>query len=138
PSSYEEDLYSAAEQGVLRVGDLFDLPSFDFLLGHTFRYTTHYAALWILWVLTLVMIARRREWPLFLLVAIAVPAYILLNVFTYHAGETAIFMEKNYLPLAALVSIPLMYEVVFLPLRWMRYALLPFVLVLFLQFRGIT
>lgn len=138
PSGYEDGLYASTHQGVARAAEIFTLPSFDFLLGHTYRYTNHYVPLWILMGLTLFLIARRKQWVLLFWVSSAVTGYILLNVFTYYAGETAMFMEKNYLPLAILVAIPLMYEVHLLPLRWQRLAMIPFVIVLFLQFRGIT
>jgi hypothetical protein len=138
PSGYESGLYQAALEGLQHPGGLASLPSFDFLAGHSWRDTTHYLPAWVLLLLTLGLLAQRRAWGLLLLVLVATAGYTLLNVVTYHQGETAVMMEKNFLPLATLIATPLMYELAHRPRAVQHLVLLPFALVLFLKFRDIA
>jgi hypothetical protein len=138
PSDYESDLYRATAEGLSTVSDLTKWPSLDFLIGHTWRFTTHYLLTWILLLLVLGLMVHRRAWVLFVLILTGTIGYIILNVITYHAGETAMMMEKNFLPLATLISLPLLYEIDIRSVRWWRWSLLPFVIVVFMQFRGIS
>lgn len=138
PSGYESDLYAATLEGLKSLGRLGEMPSMDFLLGHSWNYTTHYLPTWILLVAALLLLARQRAWALFGITLGGTLGYTLLNVLTYHAGEVAVMMEKNFLPLATLIALPLMFAVSQRNTRWQVWAVLPFALVVFLQFRGIA
>jgi hypothetical protein len=138
PSGYESSLYQAAVEGLQSPGGLADMHSFEFLAGHSWRDTAHYLPAWLLLLITWGLLAQRRAWWLLLLVFTGTVGYVLLNVVTYHQGETAVMMEKNFLPLATLIALPLIYELARRP-RFVQYlALLPFALVLFLKFRDIS
>lgn len=138
PSGYESDLYAATLEGLKSLGRLGEMPSMDFLLGHSWNYTTHYLPTWILLATALVLLARQRAWALFGITLAGTLGYTALNVVTYHAGEVAVMMEKNFLPLATLIALPLMFAVSQRSTRWQAWAVLPFALVVFLQFRGIA
>ncbi len=138
PSGYESDLYAATLEGLKNLGSLGEMPSMDFLLGHSWNYTTHYLPAWILLATTLLLLARQGAWALFGVTLAGTLGYTALNVVTYHAGEVAVMMEKNFLPLATLIALPVMFAVSQRSARWQAWAVLPFALVLFLQFRGIS
>lgn len=138
PSGYESDLYAATLEGAKRLGDLGKMPSMEFLMGHTWGYTTHYLPAWILLATALVLLARQRAWPLFALTLAGTLGYTVLNLLTYHAGEVAVMMEKNFLPLATLIALPLLFAVSQRSTRWQAWAVLPFALVVFVQFRSIS
>lgn len=138
PSGYESNLYSATLEGVKGLGQLGEMPSTEFLLGHTWGYTTHYLPAWLLLASALVLLALQRAWPLFAITLLSTLGYTMLNVLTYHAGEVAMMMEKNFLPLATLIAIPLLYAMFQRTVRFRALALAPFFLVVFLQFRGIA
>ncbi|MEZ4806310.1 MAG: hypothetical protein R2815_02390 [Flavobacteriales bacterium] len=138
PSGYESGLYTAAAEGLDQVHRVSKLPSFDFLVGHTWHYTTHYLPLWALLVVLSVLLIRRRDIRVLAITWAGVVGYTALNVFTYHAGETAMMMEKNFLPLATLVALPLLLAVGDLRSRWQSWAAVAFLAVSFIQFRGIS
>jgi len=138
PSGYESDLYAATLEGAQRLGDLGNMPSMEFLLGHSWGYTTHYLPAWILLATALVLLAMQRAWTLFALTLAGTLGYTLLNVLTYHAGEVAVMMEKNFLPMATLIALPLLFAVSQRSARWQAWAVLPFLVVVFVQFRSIS
>jgi hypothetical protein len=136
PSGYEAGLYQAAIEGVSASGPA--NPALDFLVGHTWRHTTHYMALWGVLLITLITLAMARSWRILALLLIAFSGYNILNIVTYHAGETAMMMEKNFVPLATIVALPLMAALSGMPQRWKAWLAVPFLLVVFIQFRGIS
>lgn len=138
PSAYESDLYQAVREGLSAFAGDDPLPGWLFLTGHSWSLTTHYLPAWLLLGITLVLIGMRRAWWTMALVLAGTSGYVLLNVVTYHAGETAMMMEKNFVPLATLIAVPLVYEVLRLPVRAVQWSVLPFALVLFIKFRDIS
>jgi len=77
-------------------------------------------------------------WAALGLFAMAVVGYVALNAITYRAGETAMMMEKNFVPLAVLVAIPLVGRLGTASRKQQWWALVPFIAVIFIQFRGIS
>lgn len=139
PSGYESGLYAAVITGLQSFGEPGRWPSTEYLLGHSSgAYTTHYLPAWILLGVAFFSLMRQREFALTLLTLFAACGYVLLNVITYHEGEVAMMMEKNFLPLATLIALPLMYAVSRWNMGSQIWAILPFTLVVFLQFRGIS
>jgi len=138
PSSYETELYSSAGQGLSHLSDLLELPASQFLVGHSWQLTTHYLATWILLSILIGILAYSKKWYTLLVVVGSIIGYVLLNVLTYSVGEAAMMMEKNFLPLATLISLPLMMALGVSTERYQRWAVLPFLVVLFIQFRGIA
>ena len=137
-TGYERDVYQGLADGLTRFTELKDLPSFDHLAGHTWTYTTTYLPAGVLMVVTLVLLVRRKSWGMALLVLLGVPLFLLAILLTFHQGESALMMEKNFLPLATLIALPLMWGVARLPERARYWALVPFALVLFIQLRGVA
>lgn len=136
PSGYEAGLYQAAIEGVSASGPV--NPALDFLVGHTWRHTTHYMALWAVLLITLVTLATSRAWRTLALLLMAFTGYTILNIVTYHAGETAMMMEKNFVPLATIVALPLMAALGGMPLKRKAWLAVPYLIVVFVQFRGIS
>ncbi|HRH38086.1 MAG TPA: hypothetical protein PK760_07065, partial [Flavobacteriales bacterium] len=97
-----------------------------------------YAAWWLLFAALCMLLARRRAWLLLVVVVLAVGGFVLLTALTYHIGDDAVMMEKNFLSLAVLVALPLAMEVERSTQRaqWLGFA--AYVVVLFVQFRGIS
>lgn len=138
PTGYEQGLYDGIMVGWKSLGQGTQQPALDFFFGHTWRYTTHYLGWWLLFATLMVLLVRRKAWGEMLVVVGGVVGFILLTVLTYHQGETAVMMEKNFLPLATMVALPLLVEVERLGqlAKWVGGAALA--VVLFLQFRGIS
>ena len=138
PTSYESGLYTALEEGFAGPVRFSELPGFRYLVDHTANYTTHYLLLWCALVALVSLLVRRKAWSITVLVLGAIAAFILIHVWAYHAGETAMMMEKNFLPLAVFVALPLSLELGRSSTRHQWWDFVPFALVLFLQFRGIS
>ncbi|MCC6938336.1 MAG: hypothetical protein IT226_08955 [Flavobacteriales bacterium] len=138
PTGYEQGLYGAVWEGLGSLRRGADQPALDFLLGHTWAYTTHYMALWALLAVLTVVLVRKRSWAMLALVWVGMIGFILLNITAYHKGESAMMMEKNFLPLAVMVALPLVMEVGKWNTRSQFLSWIPFALVLFLQFRGMS
>lgn len=138
PTGYEAGLYAATSEGLQRAGGDQDLPALRFLLQHSGEATGHYLVLWGLLTVLLVLQFRRRAYAELGWCLLAVVGYVALNALTYHQGETAMMMEKNFLPLAVAVALPLLLEVERSPSiwRWWSFGLLT--AVIFVQFRGIS
>jgi hypothetical protein len=137
PSTYEADLYNAAGSGVLASGSGTNA-ALEFLFRHTWDDTTTYLPLWLLALATAFMLVRSRAWPAFGLFVVAIVGYVALNAMTYRAGETAMMMEKNFLPVAVLVALPLLSWIGTSTSSRKWFALVPFIAVVFAQFRGIS
>jgi len=138
PTAYEADLYASSNSGLASFGQFFQLPGWRYLVDHTFNYTTSYLAFWCCATALFVLQIRRRAFLQLGLCLAALAGYIALNVITYHQGETAMMMEKNFVPLAVFVALPLMLYLEPATDRQRWSVLVPFVLVLFIQFRGIS
>lgn len=137
PSVYESDLYNAAGSGLLEAVPRTNA-ALDFLRQHSWQDTTTYLPLWLLVLTTALLLTRARVWTALGLFGIAVVGYVAINAITYRTGETAMMMEKNFLPLAVLVAIPLAGRLGIASRTQQWWALAPFIVVLFIQFRGIS
>lgn len=138
PSGYESGLYDAALKGWGDPASWSASPALDFLVRHSWRDTALYLPAWALLALTIVVLLGRRAWHLAIVVGAGSVGLVMLNIVTYQQGETAMMMEKNFLPLAALIALPLMHEVARRHPRTRVAAFLGFALVLFVQFRVIS
>ncbi len=138
PPSYESDLYSALAEGFGGDVPFTQLPNLRFLLDHTATYTTFYLPLWCAFAVLAVLLVQRKAWAVLGLVLSATVLFILIHVWAYHAGETAMYMETHFLPLTVFVALPLVLEIRRMSVRTQWWGLLPFALALFVQFRGIS
>ncbi len=138
PSGYEAGLYQATAQGAPTLFQGVEQPALGFLIGHSWAYTTHYIPFWALLLVLCFALIRAARFTTLLLVLCGVVGYVLLNVVTYHSGETAMMMEKNFLPLATLVALPLLHQLAEWSKRPRTLMLAGLLVVVFLQFRGIS
>jgi hypothetical protein len=129
PSDYEQALYRSAWEGLRRLDELGSLPSFAFLVRHSWADSALYMPLWLLLVTTVTAMVVLRKRLVAALVLVGVPLFTLLHVALYHTGETAVMVEKAFLPLATLVALPALYAVLKAPRHpalVLAYALLLF------------
>jgi len=138
PTAYEADLYSSSNTGLASIGHFFQLPGWRYLVDHSFNYTTSYVPFWCCVLLLFVLQIRRRAYVELGLCLAAIIGYVALNVITYHQGETAMMMEKNFVPLAVFVALPLMLHLEAATTRQRWFAVVPLTFILFIQFRGIS
>lgn len=138
PTPYEAGLYTSTGEGIGVALGFFGLPGWRFLVEHTWIHTTHYVSFWCALLTLIILQVRRRAFLELGLVLASVSVYIVLNVITYHQGETAMMMEKNFVPLATLVALPLLAELWRQSGRARWFAVASFSLVLFVQFRSIS
>ncbi len=138
PTGYEQGLYDGVLSGWASLSRGRQQPAMDFFFGHTWGYTTHYLMWWLLFTGLIALLVRRKALRALLVVVSGMVGFFFVTVLTYHHGETAIMMEKNFLPLAVLVALPMLLEVARMRLRGQWAAFGIFAIVLFVQFRGIS
>ena len=138
PSPYESGLYRAVLANMRDVADWAGWNSVEFLLGHSWAYTTHFLPAWVLMGLVVVALARDRKGPELLVVLLGWIGFILLNMLTYAQGETAVMMEKNFVPLATLVAVPAVGVLMRMRGPWRTACVGLFALLVFVKLRDIS
>ncbi|MGV3638741.1 MAG: hypothetical protein ACO1NQ_13955 [Flavobacteriales bacterium] len=138
PTAYEADLMAATGVGLGSIPSFFALAGRRYLIDHTNHFTTHNVAFWVALLVLIIVLLRQRTYLQLAWIVASVAGFIALHVVTYHAGETAMMMEKNFVPMAAFVALPLMLAFERSSTRAAWLALVPFALVLFVQFQGIS
>lgn len=138
PTGYEAGLYASTAEGLHALTSPAQNPVWRFLVDHSWAATGHYLMLWCVLLVLVLLYVRRKAFLELALCLAAMGGYLVLNMFTYHQGETAMMMEKNLLPLAVFVALPLMLELARGTARTQWFAAVGLVVVLFIQFRGIS
>lgn len=138
PTVYENGIYEAAMEGAFLPSTWISSKAMEYLVEHSWNSTMMYLPAWGLLILTLFLAFKLRSWWVLVGTTLSVLGYIWLHVFTYSAGETAMMMEKNFVPLATLIVLPLLILVQKLPVRAERYMPFAFLCLAFVQFRGIS
>lgn len=138
PTEYEQGLYDAVIEGVKWIPQISELPSFRLLIDHTWKLTPQFLFAWIALVVAIALAVKRKAYILAAYVFTSCVGFLLLTIVTYYKGESAVMLEKSFLPLSTLIAIPFLYEVVALNTRWRKILIVPFVMVLFFQFRAIS
>lgn len=77
----------------------------------------------ILWGLTLVGYARRRQWLKMAFVGLYLPAFFVMSVVVYWEGDGPIGMERTYLPLYFFAGLPFFEDELPWLKGWRRWAL---------------
>lgn len=136
-TGYEQGLYDGMGSGARSLFS--DLgAAADFFFRHSWRDTITYLPWWLVLATVLVLGLRQRNgWPTVWMLA-SVVALLLITFITYHNGDSAVMMEKNFLPLATLVVLPLVWLMNGSDerARWLAFPAL--LLLCFVQFRGIS
>ena len=138
PTGYESEMYESVFEGLTAIFEGGKLYSLDFLWRHTIQDTTLYFAALVILILTLYLQLKRQKQWLFVITLGWVVAFILLNGLIYYKKDVPAIIEKNFLPLATVISFAFFFELKRLPAFWIRLGAIPFLLVIFLQFRAIS
>jgi hypothetical protein len=112
--------------------------SWDFLVGHTIRYTTSYLPAALVFIAVVVGLVQRRLARAAAVLATGVVGFLLLMLVTYRGGDTAIMMDRAFLPVAALIALPAVYLLWELNGRWAMAGMLALALVTFLKLRDVS
>lgn len=134
---YEQGLYSGIAEGTEAVISASN-PAVDFLFGHSWRDTSTYLPWWCLVGFSTALLLKRGRWLLLVLLLASVGAFLVVTFATYHRGDSAVMMEKNFLPLATLVALPLASLLREADVRSGRIAALMLLIIGFMQFRGMA
>ena len=136
-TGYEQGLYDGMGSGARSLFN--DLgAAADFFFGHSWKDTTTYLPWWLVFATVLVLGLRRRNGLPTAWMLASVVALLLITFITYHEGDSAVMMEKNFLPLATLVVLPLVWLLNGSDERARWFAFPALLLLCFLQFRGIS
>lgn len=137
PTAYEQSQYGKLRETFSTAsGDAW--ASWDFLVGHTFKLTNNYLPGLLVFLLVLVAFWLRRRRFATGVVAAGVLGFIGLALITFRTGDTAIMMDRAFLPVAALIALPATYLLWELRGRWAMAASILLVLVLFIKLRDIS
>lgn len=138
PTGYERGLMDAPTQALGQLDSFLSWPSWSFVVRHTWADTTTYLPALVLLVLLVVWMVRERLWAPLALSLVAMAGYLLLHLLAYHTGEAAMMLEKNQLPLATLIALPLAWLAGVHRPHTARIAAAVLLVVAFVQARGIA
>lgn len=136
PTVYEQGQYDLL--GHALESDPGTWASWDFLVGHTIRYTTSYLPAALVFIAVVVGLVQRRLARAAAVLATGVVGFLLLMLVTYRGGDTAIMMDRAFLPVAALIALPAVYLLWELNGRWAMAGMLALALVTFLKLRDVS
>lgn len=135
PTAYEQGQY-----GLLR--DLFVVrhgwASWDFLWGHTVRYTTTYLPGLLVFLAVLAAYASMRRWRSVLVLAAGVMGFLGLMLLVYRDGDDALMMDRAFLPVATLVALPAAILLSEAKGRWRLWGIGALAAVLFIKVRDVS
>ncbi len=137
PTAYERSQYSKLLEPIsTATGD--GWASWDFLVGHTFTLTNNYLPALIVFFLVLAGLWLKQRKLAAGAVAAGVLGFVGLALVTFRTGDTAIMMDRAFLPVATLIALPATYLLWELRGRWAIAASVLVVLVLFVKLRDIS
>lgn len=137
PTAYERSQYSKLLEPISTATDD-GWASWDFLVGHTFTLTNNYLPALIVFLLVLLGLWLQKRKFTAGVVVVGVLGFIGLALVTFRTGDTAIMMDRAYLPVATLIALPATYLLWELRGRWAIAASVLVVLVLFVKLRDIS
>lgn len=138
PTTYEQGQYGKLFSERLSWATFGEWGSSEFLWGHTFTLTTNYLPALVLLLLVLgAWWLRGRKLGAGVLLS-GVLGYLTLALVTFRDGDSAIMMDRAFLPLATLIALPAAF--LFAELRGRRriVACAVLALVLFIKLRDIS
>ncbi|MBK6776633.1 MAG: hypothetical protein IPG74_12645 [Flavobacteriales bacterium] len=138
PTGYETEQYEKLLSGLTDLPNAAGWHSVEFLLGHTWHDTAAYLPVWIIAGALACMLWRLAGPCSSIVVTGLVIGFIMLNLITFHSGDTAIMLDRSILPLATMIALPfcvLLFRMTGTP-RTLVLSLL--LLVIFLKFRDVS
>ena len=137
PTAYEQSQYEKLRDAFATAnGD--GWASWDFLVGHTFNLTTNYLPGLIAFLVVFVTFLLWKRKLAAGVVAAGVLGFIGLALVTFRTGDTAIMMDRAFLPVATLIALPVTYMLWEFRGRWAMIASVLIVLLLFIKLRDIS
>ncbi|MEO7081400.1 MAG: hypothetical protein ABIY71_07730 [Flavobacteriales bacterium] len=137
PTAYERTQYGKLRE-TFSAADGDGWASWDFLVGHTFTLTNNYLPGLIVFLLLLVGLWLWKQKLAAGALAAGVLGFIGLALVTFRTGDTAIMMDRAFLPVATLIALPATYLLWELRGRWAVIASVLLVFVLFIKLRDIS
>ncbi|MGV9011358.1 MAG: hypothetical protein ACOH13_02085 [Flavobacteriales bacterium] len=138
PTVYEQAQYAQLENSFASLSLGTKWASWDFLVGHTFTLTTNYLPALVVFVIVVAMLVVRKFWKPALVLTAGVLGFLLLALVTFRSGDTAIMMDRAFLPVATLISLPAVFLLWDLRGRQAGIGILLFAIVLFVKLRDIS
>lgn len=138
PTAYEQAQYGRlndALSGHMKSGEW---ASWDFLVGHTFNYTTNYLPALVLLMIVCAGLLVRKKWPATAILVGGVLGYLGLAMVTFRAGDDAMMMDRAFLPIAFLIAVPSIWLFWELKGRQKIVGTVILALVLFIKLRDVS
>lgn len=138
PTVYEQTQYAHLRDSLSSLGLGAEWDSWDFLVGHTFSLTTNYLPALVVFLLVCTVLMARKHWKAAMVLFFGVVGFLALSMVTFRSGDTAIMMDRAFLPVASLIALPSVYLLWEVRGRWAMVGIVMFVLVLFIKLRDIS
>ncbi len=137
-TAYEQAQYENLSSAFFGQGMVGSWSSWKFLVGHTFYYTTNYLPALAVVIFVVFGLLLRKHRLAAAVLAGGVISFLAMELVTFRAGDSAIMMDRAFLPVATLISLPAMYLLWELQGRWAVIGTGLLVLVLFIKLRDIS
>lgn len=138
PTAYEQAQYAHLRNAFSDQGLGGTWGSWDFLVGHTFQLTTNYLPALVVFVLVVVAYAWRKHGLAAAVLAAGVIGFLALELVTFRAGDAAIMMDRAFLPVATLITLPTTYLLWAARGRWAVAASMALAFVLAVKLRDVS
>lgn len=138
PTVYEQAQYAQLENSFASLGLGTKWASWDFLFGHTFTLTTNYLPALVVFAIVVAMLVLRKNWKSAIVLIAGVLGFLLLALVTFRSGDTAIMMDRAFLPVATLIALPAVFLLWDLRGHRAGMGILLIALVLFVKLRDIS
>lgn len=138
PTAYEQAQYGNLLEAFSDNGLAGPWGSWEFLIGHTFHFTTNYLPALMLVIAVVIGYMVRKHWIAAAVIGGGVIGFLVLELVTFRAGDAAIMMDRAFLPGATLIALPFIWLLWGLRGRWAIMGSSLLVLVLFIKLRDIS
>lgn len=138
PTAYEQAQYENLFEAFSGKSLAGSWGSWEFLVGHTFHYTTNYLPALVLVILVVLGLVLRKHEPAAVVLAVGVIGFLVLELVTFRAGDAAIMMDRAFLPVATLIALPSIWLLWDMRGKWAIAGSCVLVLVLFIKLRDIS
>ncbi len=138
PTAYEAAQYAKLGAGMADLGHISDWRSWEFLVGHTFFWTTNYLPALLFFVAVVGGFIGLRRYRTAAIIALGVVGFLLVMLVAFRSGDAAIMMDRAFLPVATLIALPTGFLLGRLHGRWILIASTCIVAVIFIKLRDIS
>lgn len=138
PTAYEQAQYENLLEAFSGQGLAGPWSSWEFLIGHTFHFTTNYLPALVLVILGVLGLVLRKHKLAAVVLAFGVIGFLVLELVTFRAGDAAIMMDRAFLPVATMIALPSIWLLWEMRGKWAIAGSCVLVLVLFIKLRDIS